>query len=228
MGIEEIDKMLKDASTSYMKGFLSYTDEELVSTDFIHNSNSSIYDSKATLQNNLPGEKRFFKIVSWYDNEWGYSNRVVDLLMHMSKMKGTKPLAVGTKLHAKYSLDGEFYPAVVQAVSTAPKRAKAPIRVKFNGYDGEEWKSLADLKSKNLPKAADKAKAKGKVVNYSGLQKGTKLTAKADDGKWYQAQVVTVSKDKKRSKAPVKVNWVGYTSASDEWVGADRLRSKLL
>merc|ERR1719446_114142 len=81
--IQEIDKMLKDASASYMKGVLSYTDEELVSTDFIHNCNSSIYDSKATLQNNLPGEKRFFKLVSWYDNEWGYSNRVVDLLMHM-------------------------------------------------------------------------------------------------------------------------------------------------
>merc|ERR1712118_75452 len=81
--IQEIDKLLKDASTSYMKGVLSYTDEELVSTDFIHNVNSSIYYSKATLQNNLPGEKRFFKIVSWYDNEWGYSNRVVDLLMHM-------------------------------------------------------------------------------------------------------------------------------------------------
>merc|ERR1719301_246982 len=83
--IQEIDKLLKDASTSYMKGVLSYTDEELVSTDFIHNVNSSIYDSKATLQNNLPGEKRFFKIVSWYDNEWGYSNRVVDLLCHMAK-----------------------------------------------------------------------------------------------------------------------------------------------
>merc|ERR1719160_1912282 len=82
--IQEIDKMLKDASASYMKGVLSYTDEELVSTDFIHNCNSSIYDSKATTQNNLPGEKRFFKIVSWYDNEWGYSNRVVDLLKHMS------------------------------------------------------------------------------------------------------------------------------------------------
>merc|ERR1719420_1807122 len=83
--IQEIDKLLKAASASYMKGVLSFTDEELVSSDFIHNTNSSIYDSKATLQNNLPGEKRFFKIVSWYDNEWGYSNRVVDLLMHMSK-----------------------------------------------------------------------------------------------------------------------------------------------
>jgi len=83
--IQDIDAKLKAASTSYMKGFLSYTDEELVSTDFVHNTNSSIYDSKATLQNNLPGEKRFFKVVSWYDNEWGYSNRVVDLLMHMNQ-----------------------------------------------------------------------------------------------------------------------------------------------
>merc|ERR1719409_2287171 len=82
--IKEIDEMLKKASQTYLKGVLSYTDEDLVSTDFIHNSNSSIYDSLATLQNNLPGEKRFFKIVSWYDNEWGYSNRVVDLLMHMN------------------------------------------------------------------------------------------------------------------------------------------------
>jgi len=82
--IEEIDKLLKAASESYLRGVLSYTDEELVSQDFVHNVNSSIYDSKATLQNNLPGEKRFFKVVSWYDNEWGYSNRVVDLLMHMS------------------------------------------------------------------------------------------------------------------------------------------------
>merc|ERR1719155_338049 len=82
--IKEIDEMLKAATKSYLKGVLSYTDEDLVSTDFIHNNHSSIYDSLATLQNNLPGEKRFFKIVSWYDNEWGYSNRVVDLLMHMS------------------------------------------------------------------------------------------------------------------------------------------------
>merc|ERR1712084_78291 len=86
--IDEIDKLLKAASESYMKGVLSFTDEELVSTDFIHNVHSSIYDSKATLQNNLPGEKRFFKIVSWYDNEWGYSNRVVDLLMHMGSAAG--------------------------------------------------------------------------------------------------------------------------------------------
>lgn len=83
--IEEIDSLLKKASTSYLKGILGVTDEELVSTDFIHDQRSSIYDSLATLQNNLKGEKRFFKVVSWYDNEWGYSNRVVDLVKFMMK-----------------------------------------------------------------------------------------------------------------------------------------------
>jgi len=82
--IQDIDKALKEATSSYLDGFLGYTDEELVSTDFVHDKRSSIYDSLATLQNNLPGEKRMFKVVSWYDNEWGYSNRVVDLLKHMS------------------------------------------------------------------------------------------------------------------------------------------------
>lgn len=82
--IEEIDALLKKASAGYLKGVLGVTDEELVSTDFIHDTRSSIYDSLATLQNNLPGEKRFFKVVSWYDNEWGYSCRVVDLLQYMA------------------------------------------------------------------------------------------------------------------------------------------------
>jgi glyceraldehyde 3-phosphate dehydrogenase len=82
--IEEIDALFKNASKTYMKGILGFTDEELVSTDFIHDSRSSIYDSNATLQNNLKGEKRFFKVVSWYDNEWGYSNRVVDLVKYMA------------------------------------------------------------------------------------------------------------------------------------------------
>lgn len=81
--IEEIDGLLKKASETYLQGILGYCDEELVSTDFIHDPRSSIYDSLATLQNNLKGEKRFFKIVSWYDNEWGYSMRVVDLLRYL-------------------------------------------------------------------------------------------------------------------------------------------------
>ncbi|HEX7570448.1 MAG TPA: type I glyceraldehyde-3-phosphate dehydrogenase [Verrucomicrobiae bacterium] len=82
--IEEIDAALKKASETYLKGILGVTSEELVSTDFIHDNRSSIYDSLATLQNNLKGEKRFFKIVSWYDNEWGYSNRVVDLVKYIT------------------------------------------------------------------------------------------------------------------------------------------------
>jgi glyceraldehyde 3-phosphate dehydrogenase len=78
--IEEIDSLMKKASESYLKGILGYANEEIVSSDFIHDDRSSIYDSLATLQNNLKGEKRFFKVVSWYDNEWGYSCRMVDLI----------------------------------------------------------------------------------------------------------------------------------------------------
>jgi glyceraldehyde 3-phosphate dehydrogenase len=85
--IEEIDGLLKKASETYLKGILGYCKEEVVSTDFIHDDRSSIYDSLATMQNNLKGEKRFFKVVSWYDNEWGYSCRTVDLLMKMAKTK---------------------------------------------------------------------------------------------------------------------------------------------
>ncbi|MEX0737652.1 MAG: type I glyceraldehyde-3-phosphate dehydrogenase [Bacteroidota bacterium] len=77
--MEEIDGLMKKASETYLKGILGYSQDEVVSTDFIHDDRSSIYDSLATTQNNLKGEKRFFKIVSWYDNEWGYSVRTVDL-----------------------------------------------------------------------------------------------------------------------------------------------------
>jgi len=83
--IEEINSLLKKASESYLKGILGFCNEEVVSSDFIHDERSSIYDSLATMQNNLKGEKRFFKIVTWYDNEWGYSCRVVDLLLKMIK-----------------------------------------------------------------------------------------------------------------------------------------------
>ena len=85
--IKEIDALFKKASESYMKGILGYANEEIVSTDLIHDPRSSIYDSKATLENNLPDEKRFFKVVSWYDNEWGYSNRLVDLLCYIGGVK---------------------------------------------------------------------------------------------------------------------------------------------
>jgi len=88
--VEEIDKLMKNASQTYMKDILGVSTEELVSTDFVHDNRSSIYDSKATLENNLKGEKRLFKVVSWYDNEWGYSCRCVDLAMKMGRMGVTK------------------------------------------------------------------------------------------------------------------------------------------
>jgi glyceraldehyde 3-phosphate dehydrogenase len=83
--IIEIDGLLKKASQTYLKNILGVTEEEVVSTDFIHDNRSSIYDSLATLQNNLKDEKRFFKLISWYDNEWGYSCRVVDLIRYISE-----------------------------------------------------------------------------------------------------------------------------------------------
>ena len=73
--LQEINAALKKASETYLKGILGYTTDEVVSTDFIHDKQSSIYDAGSSLELN----SRFFKLVSWYDNEWGYSNRVVDL-----------------------------------------------------------------------------------------------------------------------------------------------------
>merc|ERR1712233_298599 len=76
---EEICKVLKEAAQGSMKGFLGYTDEDLVSTDFIGDARSSIFDAKAGIQLS----KTFVKLVSWYDNEMGYSHRVIDLITYM-------------------------------------------------------------------------------------------------------------------------------------------------
>ncbi len=105
--IDEIDKALKNASQTYLKGVLGVTSEELVSTDFIHDDRSSIYDAKATLENNLKGEKRFFKVVSWYDNEWGYSMRVVDLALLMAKLGVNKGDDIKTRSIDDLSMKGK-------------------------------------------------------------------------------------------------------------------------
>jgi glyceraldehyde 3-phosphate dehydrogenase len=76
---KEISDAMKKASESYLKGILAYTSDEVVSTDFIHDAHSSIYDAGSGIELN----NRFFKLVSWYDNEWGYSNRCVDLIKYM-------------------------------------------------------------------------------------------------------------------------------------------------
>jgi len=76
-----ICEAVKAASDGPMNGILGYTEEELVSTDFIHDTRSSIFDAKAGISLN----DNFVKLISWYDNEWGYSNRVIDLLIYVSK-----------------------------------------------------------------------------------------------------------------------------------------------
>jgi len=76
---EEICKTIKEASEGAYKGILGYTDEDLVSTDFLGDQRSSIFDAKAGIQLS----KTFVKLVSWYDNEMGYSNRVIDLITYM-------------------------------------------------------------------------------------------------------------------------------------------------
>merc|ERR1711973_338580 len=76
---EEICQKIKDASEGALKGILGYTDEDLVSTDFVGDERSSIFDAKAGIQLS----KTFVKLVSWYDNEMGYSNRVIDLITYM-------------------------------------------------------------------------------------------------------------------------------------------------
>ena len=86
--IEEIDALIKKASDTYLKDILVYTKDEIVSSDIVHDPSSSVYDSSATLDNNLAGEKNFFKLISWYDNEWGYSNRCIGLLRFMAKKDG--------------------------------------------------------------------------------------------------------------------------------------------
>jgi len=71
----DIKHAMKNASESYLKGILGYTEDEVVSSDFVHDSRSSIFDAGSSIELN----KNFFKLVSWYDNEWGYARRVVEL-----------------------------------------------------------------------------------------------------------------------------------------------------
>ena len=77
---EEICAAVKEASEGELKGILGYTDELLVSSDFIHDSRTSIFDEKA----GIALTDTFVKLVSWYDNEWGYSNKLLDLALYMS------------------------------------------------------------------------------------------------------------------------------------------------
>ena len=79
---EEIKKAFKKASEGELKGILGYTEEAVVSQDFIGDARTSIFDAGAGIELN----SKFFKVVSWYDNESGYSNKLVDLAQYIHKL----------------------------------------------------------------------------------------------------------------------------------------------
>jgi len=83
---DEIKAAVKEAADGPLKGILAYTEDEIVSSDMNGNPNSSIFDAKAGISLN----KNFVKLVSWYDNEWGYSRRVLDLLAYIAKVDAGK------------------------------------------------------------------------------------------------------------------------------------------
>lgn len=82
--VEEVNKAFKTASENSLKGILGYTEEPLVSIDFVGDENSSIIDGLSTM---VIGDKQI-KVLAWYDNEWGYSCRVIDLIKYMAKQDG--------------------------------------------------------------------------------------------------------------------------------------------
>ncbi|MBR8839410.1 MAG: type I glyceraldehyde-3-phosphate dehydrogenase [Stigonema ocellatum SAG 48.90 = DSM 106950] len=81
---KEICAAMKEASVGALSGILGYTEDQVVSTDFLGDSRSSIFDASAGIELN----SNFFKVVAWYDNEWGYSHRVVDLMLSMAQKEG--------------------------------------------------------------------------------------------------------------------------------------------
>jgi len=81
---EDISAAVKKAAEGELKGIMGYTEEEIVSSDILHDPHSSVFDKQAGLSLN----KNFHKVVSWYDNDWGYSNRMIDLAKHVHKVSG--------------------------------------------------------------------------------------------------------------------------------------------
>ena len=77
---DEIKAAMKEAANGELKGILGYTEDEVVSSDFIGDPRTSIFDAKAGIMLN----GNFVKIISWYDNEWGYSNKLLDMLVYIA------------------------------------------------------------------------------------------------------------------------------------------------
>jgi hypothetical protein len=151
-------------------------------------------------------------------------------------------LVKGTRLQAE-GPDGIMYAAEVVTVSTAKARAKAPVKVHFMGHEDvyDLWLPYSKLQSKHVkagapakaaPKQAPAKPAKAAATppkvgswDFSACEKGMKLQAQGPDGIWYGATVVAISPKKAK---PVKVNFVGYGSEFDLWLGGESLQSKYI
>jgi len=79
---EQVKAAMKEASEGELKGILGYTEDDVVSQDFLGDARTSIFDAKAGIALN----DRFVKVVAWYDNEWGYSNKLIDLVQELAKL----------------------------------------------------------------------------------------------------------------------------------------------
>jgi glyceraldehyde 3-phosphate dehydrogenase len=79
---DQIKAAMKEAADGELKGILGYTEDDVVSQDFIGDARTSIFDAKAGIALN----DNFVKVVSWYDNEWGYSNKLIDLVQELAKL----------------------------------------------------------------------------------------------------------------------------------------------
>merc|ERR1712127_596380 len=105
---DEIVAAIKEAAAGDMKGVLDWTDEEVVSTDFVSCKSSSIFDVGAGISLN----NNFVKLVTWYDNEWGYSNRLVELAIFMQSKDKPAPSMTIEQIRAREIFDSRGFPTV--------------------------------------------------------------------------------------------------------------------
>ncbi|KAL4553959.1 hypothetical protein LXL04_039925 [Taraxacum kok-saghyz] len=133
---EDVKAAIKYASEGPMQGILGYTDEDVVSNDFVGDSRSSIFDAKA----GIGLSSSFVKLVSWYDNEWGYSNRVLDLIEHMALVSSVK-------------FQSTVFGAAVSANSSSSSQKSHACRI-------QSIKATATQAPPAVPKSSTKAKTK--------------------------------------------------------------------
>merc|ERR1719428_1847620 len=152
----EIVNKIKEAADGPMEGVLAYTDEEVVSCDFYTCKNSSIFDEKACIALN----DTFVKLVSWYDNEWGYSNRLVELIGHMAVVDGyVPPPAKIVSIKAREIFDSRGNPTVEVDLLTDYHlfRAAVPSGASTGIYEALELRDgdKSRLLGKGVVKAVD-------------------------------------------------------------------------